>query len=185
MTSIFSSIFPVFSILFVDSCLYDSDFFFFFFLMIRRPPRSTLFPYTTLFRSRRPRRGRSESRRATGRGGKSAREGRQRLRRLLEPARALAADLRGRVGADGRQVPAGTRWQLLVRRPRRRHAQSERDVGVAGRGRERPRRASCGGGGGRGGCRGPGRARETPGVRGARRRPPSIAGAGGRAQGGC
>src|SRR5256885_11947687 len=35
---------------------------FFFFLMIRRPPRSTLFPYTTLFRSpsRRPRpRGRS------------------------------------------------------------------------------------------------------------------------------
>src|SRR5439155_25642402 len=30
-------------------CLFD---FFFFFLMIRRPPRSTLFPYTTLFRSR-------------------------------------------------------------------------------------------------------------------------------------
>src|SRR5687767_15896600 len=28
-------------------CLYS----FFFFLMIRRPPRSTLFPYTTLFRS--------------------------------------------------------------------------------------------------------------------------------------
>src|SRR3712207_9154948 len=27
-------------------------FYFFFFLMIRRPPRSTLFPYTTLFRSR-------------------------------------------------------------------------------------------------------------------------------------
>src|SRR6266511_252420 len=29
-------------------------FFFFFFLMIRRPPRSTLFPYTTLFRSLQP-----------------------------------------------------------------------------------------------------------------------------------
>src|SRR5206468_12921341 len=27
-------------------------FLFFFFLLIRRPPRSTLFPYTTLFRSR-------------------------------------------------------------------------------------------------------------------------------------
>src|SRR5256885_11834222 len=27
-------------------------YFLFFFLMIRRPPRSTLFPYTTLFRSR-------------------------------------------------------------------------------------------------------------------------------------
>src|SRR5258708_28992801 len=32
----------------------------FFFLMIRRPPRSTLFPYTTLFRS--PRRGRRRQR---------------------------------------------------------------------------------------------------------------------------
>src|SRR5690349_24568991 len=29
----------------------DYPFIFFFFLMIRRPPRSTLFPYTTLFRS--------------------------------------------------------------------------------------------------------------------------------------
>src|SRR5256885_16574511 len=29
--------------------------YFFFFLMIRRPPRSTLFPYTTLFRSEIPR----------------------------------------------------------------------------------------------------------------------------------
>src|SRR6266478_10240989 len=31
--------------------VYLLSFFFFFFLMIRRPPRSTLFPYTTLFRS--------------------------------------------------------------------------------------------------------------------------------------
>src|SRR5688572_30875317 len=31
--------------------LYSTLIFFFFFLMIRRPPRSTLFPYTTLFRS--------------------------------------------------------------------------------------------------------------------------------------
>src|SRR2546425_10255841 len=34
-----------------DCCLY-LFITFFFFLMIRRPPRSTLFPYTTLFRSR-------------------------------------------------------------------------------------------------------------------------------------
>src|SRR6266481_7018163 len=34
------------------SFLLPSHLFFFFFLMIRRPPRSTLFPYTTLFRSR-------------------------------------------------------------------------------------------------------------------------------------
>src|SRR5258708_28479023 len=33
---------------------------FFFFLMIRRPPRSTLFPYTTLFRSRGTRRHREK-----------------------------------------------------------------------------------------------------------------------------
>src|SRR5229473_6372964 len=31
--------------------MYSIVSFFFFFLMIRRPPRSTLFPYTTLFRS--------------------------------------------------------------------------------------------------------------------------------------
>src|SRR2546429_6645247 len=31
--------------------MFFSCFSFFFFLMIRRPPRSTLFPYTTLFRS--------------------------------------------------------------------------------------------------------------------------------------
>src|SRR5438309_10916503 len=30
---------------------FGSLFYLFFFLMIRRPPRSTLFPYTTLFRS--------------------------------------------------------------------------------------------------------------------------------------
>src|SRR6478672_11365242 len=41
------------------------NYFFFFFLMIRRPPRSTLFPYTTLFRSES--RGSSPDRRA-GRG---------------------------------------------------------------------------------------------------------------------
>src|SRR5256885_17235960 len=40
--SLYISLFELFSSLF---------FCFFFFLMIRRPPRSTLFPYTTLFRS--------------------------------------------------------------------------------------------------------------------------------------
>src|SRR5258708_8724277 len=37
--------------LFVVTCLEAHPFLAFFFLMIRRPPRSTLFPYTTLFRS--------------------------------------------------------------------------------------------------------------------------------------
>src|SRR3989475_4068192 len=37
----------------VIAFLYDYVYILFFFLMIRRPPRSTLFPYTTLFRSER------------------------------------------------------------------------------------------------------------------------------------
>src|SRR2546428_13007226 len=41
---------------------------FFFFLMIRRPPRSTLFPYTTLFRSLRRRRPAHTVRRCPDRG---------------------------------------------------------------------------------------------------------------------
>src|SRR5438876_1607959 len=48
--------------------------------MIRPPPRSTLFPYTTLFRSHRPGRGgrqggRGERRGGVGRGGGGARRG--------------------------------------------------------------------------------------------------------------
>src|SRR5258708_39684532 len=39
--------------------LSDQGDFVLFFLMIRRPPRSTLFPYTTLFRSVLPKRGRT------------------------------------------------------------------------------------------------------------------------------
>src|SRR2546430_16972168 len=42
------------SILVLSLCVFRTSTYiisFFFFLMIRRPPRSTLFPYTTLFRS--------------------------------------------------------------------------------------------------------------------------------------
>src|SRR2546426_5519118 len=38
--------------MFISSRYLNRSYLFFFFLMIRRPPRSTLFPYTTLFRSR-------------------------------------------------------------------------------------------------------------------------------------
>src|SRR2546427_5792531 len=60
--------------------------FHFFFLMIRRPPRSTLFPYTTLFRSvqedlvRRGRRGSGQQ----GRRRAAARRGDPRRSRVLE-----------------------------------------------------------------------------------------------------
>src|SRR6266850_4746937 len=51
--------------------LYRLDFAIFFFLMIRRPPRSTLFPYTTLFRSRpAPRRAGSHRRQCRARSGR-------------------------------------------------------------------------------------------------------------------
>src|SRR5256885_11095233 len=46
-------------------------FFLFFFLMIRRPPRSTLFPYTTLFRSNETRRSRICRTRRDGGGSRS------------------------------------------------------------------------------------------------------------------
>src|SRR2546429_9724260 len=46
-----------------------TQFFFFFFLMIRRPPRSTLFPYTTLFRSDRVEWARNEGMRVHDFGG--------------------------------------------------------------------------------------------------------------------
>src|SRR2546425_2144075 len=57
---------------------------FFFFLMIRRPPRSTLFPYTTLFRSRAPARPAARRRwpapRARSRGRRQGRRPRARRR---------------------------------------------------------------------------------------------------------
>src|SRR5258708_11007512 len=53
----------MFFFLFVFVSLLFLAAFLFFFLMIRRPPRSTLFPYTTLFRSSQATRGRDELRR--------------------------------------------------------------------------------------------------------------------------
>src|SRR5258707_6164108 len=53
---------------------------FFFFLMIRRPPRSTLFPYTTLFRSQHRRHRRRSQRRHRRRGDQVFRRRLPRLR---------------------------------------------------------------------------------------------------------
>src|SRR5256885_7782469 len=88
------------------SCYY-ALFTFFFFLMIRRPPRSTLFPYTTLFRSRRSHRAGAGERqdepgapvlqRVThehGRHGEEAEEGEAIHRRHCDSRRTEAAILR-------------------------------------------------------------------------------------------
>src|SRR3712207_9187634 len=71
----------------------------YFFLMIRRPPRSTLFPYTTLFRSDRHLRGNADGGAQPRRAGKARRVVRQHAR----PAHALLAALRlSRAAATGR-----------------------------------------------------------------------------------
>src|SRR2546422_8395046 len=77
----------------------------FFFLMIRRPPRSTLFPYTTLFRSRRPR--------GRGRGNRAARWLGARppqapgLARLAGPRRARHRGAARVAGGGGAPPPGG------------------------------------------------------------------------------
>src|SRR6266542_6530942 len=95
---------------------------FFFFLMIRRPPRSTLFPYTTLFRSP-PRRSRAHRTAGAPRGREYHRRSRAAPSRdLVEPEvqhrldaphakpRALEEPQRGdvaRLRADARRRRAG------------------------------------------------------------------------------
>src|SRR2546429_2295638 len=79
-------------------------FFFFFFLMIRRPPRSTLFPYTTLFRS--PRGACARATRSLGTG--------QRNRRSCRVRASACAPRRARMwcsplGASPPRSPRGTR----------------------------------------------------------------------------
>src|SRR5436190_16844377 len=63
----------------------------FFFLMIRRPPRSTLFPYTTLFRSRAPANGDGDHRRR-----RSLRGDTREWTRSTHLCRGLLADARAR-----------------------------------------------------------------------------------------
>src|SRR5215203_6114986 len=69
-------------------CWVVCSFFFFFFLMIRRPPRSTLFPYTTLFRSRPPLGDRLRHRRALLREHHRHAEGRDRKSTRLNSSHA-------------------------------------------------------------------------------------------------
>src|SRR5256886_2186810 len=101
-------------------------FLFFFFLMIRRPPRSTLFPYTTLFRSQRARSGRGAGTVHRGdRSGARRAEGERRDRHR--------APLVARRAAAARRDP---RRRRSVRGPPRPRAGAGR---VGGRTRERRR----------------------------------------------
>src|SRR5260370_14385564 len=69
----------------------SSTLYLFFFLMIRRPPRSTLFPYTTLFRSR-------PAHRTEATAARVARLGRDRRRPRQDLPRPRRALRRGRAG---------------------------------------------------------------------------------------
>src|SRR6266567_4720127 len=75
----------------------------FFFLMIRRPPRSTLFPYTTLFRSRRLRHARQDVQGAD--------------RRAADLADRTAARAGGAPRLQYRLRPPRTRRRDRLRRP--------------------------------------------------------------------
>src|SRR2546429_8018460 len=84
---------------------------FFFFLMIRRPPRSTLFPYTTLFRSR-PQRVRSLRAAHLRQADRPGLARRRAQARSTEWAPRCARDRHGSLSARGIQVrgdPAGAR----------------------------------------------------------------------------
>src|SRR2546427_6819887 len=94
--------------------------------MIRRPPRSTLFPYTTLFRSRLglfpccPGPGRAGVDEAAGHFGCSSLTGRhpRRTRRLLCTGRELAACIEPRgSGATRDSTPSADRAQSAAEKP--------------------------------------------------------------------
>src|ERR1019366_10792681 len=90
--------------------------FFLFFLMIRRPPRSTLFPSTTLFRSRDSPRWRER-----GRSPAAPPPGREQRARASAAGRAPARDKHFRPGDGPRTPSAGPTLEASAdrRRPRR------------------------------------------------------------------
>src|SRR2546422_11625159 len=113
--------------------------------MIRRPPRSTLFPYTTLFRS-------AAARHEPGAGRLSRRD---RLRASVQPAAGLALDMPPahasapapapgpkpgpngdpfRQGFVGYVYVGALKWRGLLRLPRRRGGRREGFVVVRGGG---------------------------------------------------
>src|SRR5690349_23989379 len=80
--------------------------------MIRPPPRSTLFPYTTLFRSARGLGGQAEHRRAQQRSLHLCLSGGHAFRRHPSGGRRLLRELRrggGRGAPEGRDPPLGDR----------------------------------------------------------------------------
>src|SRR5260370_39862414 len=88
----------------------------FFFLMIRRPPRSTLFPYTTLFRSPRRAVPRRRARRARGRASAPGRPAVvTRVARTHHPHRARShhdARTRSQIGGPHSELPSPLKFLI-------------------------------------------------------------------------
>src|SRR5256885_12176987 len=103
---------------------------FFFFLMIRRPPRSTLFPYTTLFRSEGVHApepggpGRTDPRDRAGRGGGP--EGAARVRLY----RGLFVQVRSEEHTSELQSPCNLVCRLLLEKKKNRVFQTSRTLSV-------------------------------------------------------
>src|SRR6266581_5302713 len=103
-------------------------FIFFFFLMIRRPPRSTLFPYTTLFRS-----DRSHDPHAQRDDHCTAQRRREIHRVVVEPSEAPDAPYRLVAHAIPALEPSTTLGALvlaLYRRPKQRVGNHPGDAGA-------------------------------------------------------
>src|SRR5215216_7789765 len=83
----------------------------FFFLMIRRPPRSTLFPYTTLFRSR----GRPPDQPAAGNDSGTDRRAGGRRAAHTRAGAAISGTARQRPGSAGERHRRRPRAQPLAR----------------------------------------------------------------------
>src|SRR2546425_5856240 len=82
--------------------------------MIRRPPRSTLFPYTTLFRSHREGKGARAAPRKPRRPPGLGVRGRLRGRDVAHAAAGQARGLRGRYGRDARSEEHTSELQSLA-----------------------------------------------------------------------
>src|SRR3712207_8867479 len=99
-------------------------FFFFFFLMIRRPPRSTLFPYTTLFRSgdfhSRGPRGSCNVRKLGGVSGGASWEG-----HLRAPARPASLGVRSEEHTSELQSRQYLVCRLLLEKKKKKYAHSQ------------------------------------------------------------
>src|SRR5258708_25914176 len=89
--------------------MYGFILFRFFFLMIRRPPRSTLFPYTTLFRS-----DRKGDHRGAGRADRGREPARRRQHVLLHAAAGVRGELRSEEHTSELQSPDHLVCRLLL-----------------------------------------------------------------------